>query len=165
MKKILILILLISSITTISNAKTSTKNNFIIENIPDEIKIEKNISTNNEEFAKEIVVVPNPKGKKEYTITITMPDKETALEYVDYIFMDNNFNFGTSENLFNSLTPLERGRLSNKLFIEPIFEQNGSIEYKIKTSEDKVLIGFIYKIKKNHFVNSVTDVIFIDVEK
>ena len=94
-----------------------------------------------------------------------MPDKETALEYVDYIFMDNNFNFGTSENLFNSLTPLERGRLSNKLFIEPIFEQNGSVEYKIKTSEDKVLIGFIYKVKKNHFVNSVTDVIFIDVEK
>lgn len=161
MKKILILILLISSIT-IANAKTSNKNDFIMESIPDEIKINKN---QNNEFEKEIIEIPNPTKNEEFKITITMPDKETALEYVDYIFMDNNFNFGTSENLFNSLTPLERGRLSNKLFIEPIFEQNGSVEYKIKTSEDKVLIGFIYKVKKNHFVNSITDVIFIDVEK
>lgn len=161
MKKILILILLISSIT-IANAKTSNKNDFIMESIPDEIKINKN---QNNEFEKEIIEIPNPTKNEEFKITITMPDKETALEYVDYIFMDNNFNFGTSENLFNSLTPLERGRLSNKLFIEPIFEQNGSIGYKIKTSEDKVLIGFIYKVKKNHFVNSITDVIFIDVEK
>lgn len=161
MKKILILILLISSITTI--AKTSTKNDFIMESIPDEIKINKN--QNNEEFEKEIIEIPNPTKNEEFKITITMPDKETALEYVDYIFMDNNFNFGTSENLFNSLTPLERGRLSNKLFIEPIFEQNGSIEYKIKTSEDKVLIGFIYKVKKNHFINSITDIIYIDVTK
>ena len=161
MKKILILILLISSIT-IANAKTSNKNDFIMESIPDEIKINKN---QNNEFEKEIIEIPNPTKNEEFKITITMPDKETALEYVDYIFMDNNFNFGTSENLFNSLTPLERGRLSNKLFIEPIFEENGSIEYKIKTSEDKVLIGFIYKVKKNHFVNSITDVIFIEVEK
>lgn len=161
MKKILILILLISSITTI--AKTNTKNDFIMESIPDEIKINKN--QNNEEFEKEIIEIPNPTKNEEFKITITMPDKETALEYVDYIFMDNNFNFGTSENLFNSLTPLERGRLSNKLFIEPIFEQNGSIEYKIKTSEDKVLIGFIYKVKKNHFINSITDIIYIDVTK
>ena len=161
MKKILILILLISSIT-IANAKTSNKNDFIMESIPDEIKINKN---QNNEFEKEIIEIPNPTKNEEFKITITMPDKETALEYVDYIFMDNNFNFGTSENLFNSLTPLERGRLSNKLFIEPIFEQNGSVEYKIKTSEDKVLIGFIYKVKKNHFVNSITDFIFIDVEK
>lgn len=161
MKKILILILLISSIT-IANAKTSNKNDFIMESIPDEIKINKN---QNNEFEKEIIEIPNPTKNEEFKITITMPDKETALEYVDYIFMDNNFNFGTSENLFNSLTPLERGRLSNKLFIEPIFEQNGSVEYKIKTSEDKVLIGFIYKVKKNHFVNSITDVIYIDVTK
>lgn len=161
MKKILILILLISSIT-IANAKTSNKNDFIMESIPDEIKINKN---QNNEFEKEIIEIPNPTKNEEFKITITMPDKETALEYVDYIFMDNNFNFGTSENLFNSLTPLERGRLSNKLFIEPIFEQNGSIEYKIKTSEDKVLIGFIYKVKKNHFINSITDIIYIDVTK
>lgn len=160
MKKLFILILLISSITI---AKTSTKNDFIMESIPDEIKINKN--QNNEEFEKEIIEIPNPNKNEEFKITITMPDKETALEYVDYIFMDNNFNFGTSENLFNSLTPLERGRLSDKLFIEPVFEQNGSIEYKIKTSEDKVLIGFIYKVKKNHFINSITDIIYIDVTK
>ena len=161
MKKILILILLISSIT-IANAKTSNKNDFIMESIPDEITINKN---QNNEFEKEIIEIPNPTKNEEFKITITMPDKETALEYVDYIFMDNNFNFGTSENLFNSLTPLERGRLSDKLFIEPVFEQNGSIEYKIKTSEDKVLIGFIYKVKKNHFINSITDIIYIDVTK
>ena len=160
MKKLFILILLISSITI---AKTSTKNDFIMESIPDEIKINKN--QNNEEFEKEIIEIPNPNKNEEFKITITMPDKETALEYVDYIFMDNNFNFGTSENLFNSLTPLERGRLSDKLFIEPVFEQNGSIEYKIKTSEDKVLIGFIYKVKKDHFINSITDIIYIDVTK
>lgn len=160
MKKLFILTLLISSITI---AKTSSKNDFIMENIPDEIKINQN--QNNEEFEKEIIEIPNPNKNEEFKITITMPDKETALEYVDYIFMDNNFNFGTSENLFNSLTPLERGRLSDKLFIEPVFEQNGSIEYKIKTSEDKVLIGFIYKVKKNHFINSITDIIYIDVTK
>ena len=162
MKKLFILTLLISSITI---AKTSSKNDFIMENIPDEIKINKNQNQNNEEFEKEIIEIPNANKNEEFKITITMPDKETALEYVDYIFMDNNFNFGTSENLFNSLTPLERGRLSDKLFIEPVFEQNGSIEYKIKTSEDKVLIGFIYKVKKNHFINSITDIIYIDVTK
>lgn len=162
MKKLFILTLLISSITI---AKTSSKNDFIMENIPDEIKINKNQNQNNEEFEKEIIEIPNPNKNEEFKINITMPDKETALEYVDYIFMDNNFNFGTSENLFNSLTPLERGRLSDKLFIEPVFEQNGSIEYKIKTSEDKVLIGFIYKVKKNHFINSITDIIYIDVTK
>lgn len=162
MKKLFILILLISSITI---AKTSTKNNFIIENIPDEIKISKNIGTNNEEFAKEIIVIPNPEDTKEFKISITMPDKETELEYIDYVFLDSEFNFVTTENVFNSLTPLERGRLSNKLFIEPVFEENGSIEYKVKTSDDKVLIGFMYKVKKNHFVNSITDVIYIDVTK
>ena len=165
MKKILILILLISSITTISNAKTSAKNNFIIDNIPDEIKINKNISTTSEEFEREIIVVPNPEGKKEFKISVTFPDKETSLEYVDYVFMDNNFNFATTEDSYNSLTNLERGKLSSKVFVEPVLEQNGSIEYKVKTSDDKVLISFIYKIKKNHFINSVTDVIFIDVEK
>lgn len=162
MKKLFILTLLISSITI---PKTSSKNDFIMENIPDEIKINQNQNQNNEEFEKEIIEIPNPNKNEEFKITITMPDKEMALEYVDYIFMDNNFNFGTSENLFNSLTPLERGRLSDKLFIEPVFEQNGSIEYKIKTSEDKVLIGFIYKVKKNHFINSITDIIYIDVTK
>ena len=162
MKKLFILILLISSIT-IANAKKSSKSDFIMENIPDEIKINK--KQNNEEFEKEIIEIPTPTKNGEFKITITMPDKETEIEYMDYIFMDNDFNFGTSENLFNSLTPLERGRLSNKLFIEPVFEQNGSIEYKVKTSDDKVLIGFIYKVKKNHFINSISDVIFIDVEK
>lgn len=163
MKKILILILLISSITTIGNAKS--KSNFIMENVPNEIKIDKNIGTNNEEFEKEIIVVPNPEGKKEFKISITFPDKETELEYVDYIFMDEEFNFVTTEDSYNSLTNLERGKLSSKVFVEPVLEQNGSIEYKVKTSDDKVLIGFIYKVKKNHFINSVTDVIFIDVEK
>ena len=165
MKKLFILILLISSITTISNAKTSTKNNFIIENIPDEIKIDKNIGTNNEEFAKEIIVIPNPEDAKEFIISITMPDKETSLEYVDYVFLDSDFNFATTEDSYNSLTTLERAKLSSKVFVEPVLEQNGSIEYKVKTSDDKVLIGFVYKVKKNHFINSVTDVIFIDVEK
>lgn len=163
MKKILILILLISSITTISNAKTSAKNNFIIENIPDEIKINKN--QNNEEFEKEIIEIPNPSKNGEFKITVTFPDKEMELEYVDYVFMDNNLNFATTEDSYNSLTNLERGRLSSRVFVEPVLEQNGSIEYKVKTSDDKVLIGFIYKVKKNHFINSVTDVIFIDVEK
>lgn len=163
MKKILILILLISSITTISNAKTSAKNNFIIENIPDEIKINKN--QNNEEFEKEIIEIPNPSKNGEFKITVTFPDKEMELEYVDYVFMDNNLNFATTEDSYNSLTNLERGRLSSRVFVEPVLEQNGSIEYKVKTSDDKVLIGFIYKVKKNHFINSVTNVIFIDVEK
>ena len=162
MKKLFILILLISSIT-IANAKKSSKSDFIMENIPDEIKINKN--QNNEEFEKEIIEITTPTKNGEFKITITMPDKETEIEYMDYIFMDNDFNFGTSENLFNSLTPLERGRLSNKLFIEPVFEQNGSIEYKVKTSDNKVLIGFIYKVKKNHFINSITDIIYIDVTK
>lgn len=161
MKKILILILLISSITTI--AKTSTKNDFIMESIPDEIKINKN--QNNEEFEKEIIEIPNPSKNGEFRITVTFPDKEMELEYVDYVFMDNDFNFATTEDSYNSLTNLERGRLSSRVFVEPVLEQNGSIEYKVKTSDDKILIGFIYKIKKNHFINSVTDVIFIDVEK
>lgn len=161
MKKILILILLISSITTI--AKTSTKNDFIMESIPDEIKINKN--QKNEEFEKEIIEIPNPSKNGEFRITITFPDKEMELEYVDYVFMDNDFNFATTEDSYNSLTNLERGRLSSRVFVEPVLEQNGSIEYKVKTSDDKILIGFIYKIKKNHFINSVTDVIFIDVEK
>lgn len=161
MKKILILILLISSITTI--AKTSTKNDFIMESIPDEIKINKN--QNNEEFEKEIIEIPNSSKNGEFRITITFPDKEMELEYVDYVFMDNDFNFATTEDSYNSLTNLERGRLSSRVFVEPVLEQNGSIEYKVKTSDDKILIGFIYKVKKNHFINSVTDVIFIDVEK
>ena len=84
MKKILILILLISSITTI--AKTSTKNDFIMESIPDEIKINKN--QNNEEFEKEIIEIPNPSKNGEFRITVTFPDKEMELEYVDYVFMD-----------------------------------------------------------------------------
>ena len=91
MKKFLILILLISSITTISNAKTSTKNNFIIENIPNEIKINKN--QNNQEFEKEIVEIVNPSKNGEFKITVTFPDKETELEYVDYVFLDSDFNF------------------------------------------------------------------------
>lgn len=161
MKKILILILLISSITTI--AKTSNKNDFIMENIPDEIKINKN--QNNEEFEKEIIEIPNPSKNGKFKITVTFPDKEMELEYVDYVFMDNDFNFATTEDSYNSLTNLERGRLSSRVFIEPIFEQNGSIEYKVKTSDDKVLIGFIYKVKKNHFINSITDIIYIDVTK
>jgi hypothetical protein len=163
MKKFLIVILLISSITTISNAKTSTKNNFIIENIPNEIKINKN--QNNQEFEKEIVEIVNPSKNGEFKITVTFPDKETELEYVDYVFLDSDFNFVTTEDSYNYLTTLERAKLSSKVFVEPVLEQNGSIEYKIKTSDDKVLIGFIYKIKKNHFINSVTDVLFIDVEK
>ena len=164
MKKILILILLISSIT-IANAKTSNKNDFIMENIPDEIKIEKNIGTNNEEFEKEIIEIQNPSKNGEFKITVTFPDKEMELEYVDYVFMDNNFNFATTEDSYNSLTNLERGRLSSSVFIEPVFEQNGSIEYKVKTHDNKVLIGFIYKVKPNYYINSVTDVIFIEVEK
>ena len=162
MKKLFILILLISSIT-IANAKKSNKNDFIMENIPDEIKINKN--QNNEEFEKEIIEIPNPSKNGEFKITVTFPDKEMELEYVDYVFMDNDFNFATTEDSYNSLTNLERGRLSSRVFIEPVFEQNGSIEYKVKTSDDKVLIGFIYKVKKNHFINSVSDIIFIDVEK
>ena len=162
MKKLFILILLISGIT-IANAKKSNKNDFIMENIPDEIKINKN--QNNEEFEKEIIEIPNPSKNGEFKITVTFPDKEMELEYVDYVFMDNDFNFATTEDSYNSLTNLERGRLSSRVFIEPVFEQNGSIEYKVKTSDDKVLIGFIYKVKKNHFINSVSDIIFIDVEK
>ena len=161
MKKILILILLISSITTI--AKTSTKNDFIMESIPDEIKINKN--QNNEEFEKEIIEIPNPSKNGEFRITVTFPDKEMELEYVDYVFMDNDFNFATTEDSYNSLTNLERGRLSSKVFIEPVLEQNGSIEYKVKTHDNKVLIGFIYKVKPNYYINSVSDIIFIDVEK
>ncbi|MBF0990138.1 MAG: hypothetical protein HXK70_05245 [Clostridiales bacterium] len=161
MKKILILILLISSITTI--AKTSTKNDFIMESIPDEIKINKN--QNNEEFEKEIIEIPNPSKNGEFRITVTFPDKEMELEYVDYVFMDNDFNFATTEDSYNSLTNLERGRLSSRVFVEPVLEQNGSIEYKVKTHDNKVLIGFIYKVKPNYYINSVSDIIFIDVEK
>ena len=161
MKKILILILLISSITTI--AKTSTKIDFIMESIPDEIKINKN--QNNEEFEKEIIEIPNPSKNGEFRITVTFPDKEMELEYVDYVFMDNDFNFATTEDSYNSLTNLERGRLSSRVFVEPVLEQNGSIEYKVKTYDNKVLIGFIYKVKPNYYINSVSDIIFIDVEK
>ena len=90
MKKLLALLLLISSISIFAGRATSNSNSDfesrkMWEEIPKEIVI-----TKNSEIKKEILEISNY-SKKKFKVTITIPDTDTGIEYLQYFFLDDNY--------------------------------------------------------------------------
>lgn len=104
-------------------------------------------------------------SKKEFKVTITIPDTDTGIEYLQYFFLDDNYKYATTSNIFNSLTPIEQEAFSNSLFIEKIFEQNGSSTYRVKNLRSLLYIGVVYKMKDNKKINSIGEILDITFEK
>lgn len=164
MKKLLALLLLISSISIFAGRATPNSNSDfesrkMWEEIPKEIVI-----TKNSEIKKEILEISNY-SKKEFKVTITIPDTDTGIEALQYFFLDDNYKYATTSNIFNSLTPIEQEAFSNSLFIEKIFEQNGSSTYRVKNLRSLLYIGVVYKMKDNKQINSIGEILDITFEK
>lgn len=163
MKKILALLLLISSISifagrAISNSNSDFESRKIEKEIPKEILI-----TKNSEIKKEILEISNY-SKKEFKVTITIPDTDTGIEELTYVFLDSSYKVATSENIFNSLSELERQNFSNSLFVESIFEENDSITYSLKGNNSICYLGVIYKMK-NKKIDSIGEILNITFEQ
>ena len=95
MKKLLALLLLISSISIFAGRATSNSNSDfesrkMWEEIPKEIVI-----TKNSEIKKEILEISNY-SKNNFQITVTIPDTDTGIEALQYFFLDDNYKYATT---------------------------------------------------------------------
>lgn len=144
MKKIIISILAVIMCSSLSFGKSkSEEKKKLINSIPKELIITKEKSTQ-EDFQKEILEIHNA-DIKEFTLAVTIADTDSNIEGLEFVFLDDEMKFVVDRKTYNSLTELERSSLSNKIFAQKIFEENGTFEFSFQSDAKLFYIGIIYR--------------------
>lgn len=142
MKKIIISILAVIMCSSLSFGKSkSEEKKKLINSIPKELIITKEKSTQ-EDFQKEILEIHN-EDIKEFTLAVTIADTDSNIEGLEFVFLDNEMKFVVDRKTYDSLTELERSSLSNKIFAQKIFEENGTFEFSFQSDAKLFYIGII----------------------
>ncbi|MBB1545434.1 MAG: hypothetical protein HG454_004710 [Clostridiales bacterium] len=144
MKKIIISILAVTMCSSLSFGKSKIEGKKkLINSIPKELIITKEKSTQ-EDFQKEILEIHN-EDIKEFTLAVTIADTDSNIEGLEFVFLDDEMKFVVDRKTYNSLTELERSSLSNKIFAQKIFEENGTFEFSFQSDAKLFYIGIIYR--------------------
>ena len=144
MKKIIISILAVIMCSSLSFGKSkSEEKKKLINSIPKELVISKEKSTQ-EDFQKKILEIHN-EDIKEFTLAVTIADTESNIEGLEFVFLDDEMKFVVDRKTYDSLTELERSSLSNKIFAQKIFEENGTFEFSFQSDAKLFYIGIIYR--------------------
>jgi hypothetical protein len=144
MKKIIISILAVIMCSSLSFGKSkSEEKKKLINSIPKKLIITKEKSTQ-EDFQKEILEIHNG-DIKEFTLAVTIADTDSNIEGLEFVFLDDEMKFVVDRKTYNSLTELERSSLSNKIFAQKIFEENGTFEFSFQSDAKLFYIGIIYR--------------------
>lgn len=144
MKKIIISILAVIMCSSLSFGKSKIEGKKkLINSIPKELIITKEKSTQ-EDFQKEILEIHN-EDIKEFTLAVTIADTDSNIEGLEFVFLDDEMKFVVDRKTYNSLTELERSSLSNKIFAQKIFEENGTFEFSFQSDAKLFYIGIIYR--------------------
>lgn len=144
MKKIIISILAVTMCSSLSFGKSKIEGKKkLINSIPKELIITKEKSTQ-EDFQKEILEIHN-EDIKEFTLAVTIADTDSNIEGLEFVFLDDKMKFVVDRKTYNSLTELERSSLSNKIFAQKIFEENGTFEFSFQSDAKLFYIGIIYR--------------------
>lgn len=144
MKKIIISILAVIMCSSLSFGKSkSEEKKKLINSIPKELIITKEKSTQ-EDFQKEILEIHN-EDIKEFTLAVTIADTDSNIDGLEFVFLDDEMKFVVDRKTYNSLTELERSSLSNKIFAQKIFEENGTFEFSFQSDAKLFYIGIIYR--------------------
>lgn len=144
MKKIIISILAVIMCSSLSFGKSkSEEKKKLINSIPKELVISKEKSTQ-EDFQKKILEIHN-EDIKEFTLSVTIADTESNIEGLEFVFLDDEMKFVMDRKTYDSLTELERSSLSNKIFAQKIFEENGTFEFSFQSDAKLFYIGIIYR--------------------
>ena len=143
MKKIIISILAVIMCSSLSFGKSkSEEKKKLINSIPKELIITK--ESTQEDFQKEILEIHN-EDIKEFTLAVTIADTDSNIEGLEYVFLDDSMKFIVDKKTYDSLTALERSSLSNKIFAQKIFEENGTFEFSFQSDAKLFYIGIIYR--------------------
>mgnify|MGYP000563340087 FL=1 len=144
MKKIIISILAVIMCSSLSFGKSkSEEKKKLINSIPKELIITKEKSTQ-EDFQKEILEIHN-EDIKEFTLAVTIADTDSNIDGLEFVFLDDEMKFVVDRKTYDSLTELERSSLSNKIFAQKIFEENGTFEFSFQSDAKLFYIGIIYR--------------------
>ena len=144
MKKIIISILAITMCSSLSFGKSKIEGKKkLINSIPKELVISKEKSTQ-EDFQKEILEIHN-EDINEFTLAVTIADTDSNIEGLEFVFLDDEMKFVVDRKTYDSLTELERSSLSNKIFAQKIFEENGTFEFSFQSDAKLFYIGIIYR--------------------
>lgn len=144
MKKIIISILAVTMCSSLSFGKSKIEGKKkLINSIPKELIITKEKSTQ-EDFQKEILEIHNG-DIKEFTLAVTIADTDSNIEGLEFVFLDDEMKFVVDKTTYNFLNELERSSLSNKIFAQKIFEENGTFEFSFQSDAKLFYIGIIYR--------------------
>ena len=144
MKKIIISILAVIMCSSLSFGKSkSEEKKKLINSIPKELIITKEKSSQ-EDFQKEILEIHN-EDIKEFTLAVTIADTDSNIDGLEFVFLDDEMKFVVDRKTYDSLTELERSSLSNKIFAQKIFEENGTFEFSFQSDAKLFYIGIIYR--------------------
>ncbi len=143
MKKIIISILAVTMCSSLSFGRSESEGKKkLINSIPKELIITK--ESTQEDFQKEILEIHN-EDIKEFTLAVTIADTDSNIEGLEYVFLDDSMKFIVDKKTYDSLTALERSSLSNKIFAQKIFEENGTFEFSFQSDAKLFYIGIIYR--------------------
>lgn len=143
MKKIIISILAITMCSSLSFGKSKIEGKKkLINSIPKKLIITK--ESTQEYFQKEILEIHNTDIEK-FTLAVTIADTDSNIEGLEFVFLDDKMKFVVDKTTYNSLTELERSSLSNKIFAQKIFEENGTFEFSFQSDAKLFYIGIIYR--------------------
>lgn len=143
MKKIIISVLAVIMCSSLSFGRSESEGKKkLISSIPKELIIAK--ESTQEDFQKEILEIHNADAK-DFKVSVTIADTDSNIEGLEYVFLDDSMKFIVDKKTYDSLTELERSTLSNKIFAQKTFEQNGSTEFKFTSDSKLFYIGIIYR--------------------
>lgn len=145
MKKIIISILAVAMCSSLSFGRPESEGKKkVINSIPKELVISKEKSTQEEDFQKEIIEIHNA-DIKDFKVSVTIADTDSNIEGLQFVFLDDEMRFVVNKETYDSLTELERSSLSNKIFAQKIFEENGTSEFQFTSDSKLFYIGIIYR--------------------
>lgn len=143
MKKIIISVLAVIMCSSLSFGRSESEGKKkLISSIPKELIIAK--ESTQEDFQKEILEIHNADAK-DFKVSVTIADTDSNIEGLQFVFLDDEMKFVVNKETYDSLTELERSSLSNKIFAQKIFEENGTSEFQFTSNSKLFYIGIIYK--------------------
>ncbi len=143
MKKIIISVLAVIMCSSLSFGRSESEGKKkLISSIPKELIIAK--ESTQEDFQKEILEIHNADAK-DFKVSVTIADTDSNIEGLEYVFLDDSMKFIVDKKTYDSLTELERSSLSNKIFAQKIFEENGTSEFQFTSDSKLFYIGIIYR--------------------
>ena len=143
MKKIIISVLAVIMCSSLSFGRSESEGKKkLISSIPKELIIAK--ESTQEDFQKEILEIYNADAK-DFKVSVTIADTDSNIEGLQFVFLDDEMRFVVNKETYDSLTELERSSLSNKIFAQKIFEENGTSEFQFTSDSKLFYIGIIYR--------------------